>query len=369
VGKTPAAMMLATTIFGAALTACGSDDNRHDASAAGVSGPAGTDACSGKNRLTSEGSTAQQNAMQVFNHEWDQYCPGKSVSYNPTGSGAGREQFIAGHVDFAGSDSPLTADQISSAARRCDGHPAWDLPLVFGPVALVYNLPGVATLTLNSDVLAKIFTGRIAAWNDPILTALNPGVAMPDTKIMPIYRVDSSGTTDNLQRYLTAAAPESWSKGVGTEFQGGVGEGAAKSSGVVQAVHAIRGAIGYVEKGYADQAAMPYAQIDAGGGPVPLTNETASRAVDTAAFVVSGNDLVLDLNPMYSTRQSGTYPLVLATYEIVCSKGYDSQTAQAIKSFLTMAAGDGQTSLASDGYVPLPDKVKERLITAINAMQ
>jgi phosphate transport system substrate-binding protein len=369
VGKTPAAMVLATTILGAALTACGSDDNRHGASAAGVSGPAGTDACTGKNRLTSEGSTAQQNAMEVFNHEWDQYCPGKSVSYNPTGSGAGREQFIAGHVDFAGSDSPLTADQISPAARRCNGHPAWDLPLVFGPVALVYNLPGVATLTLNSDVLAKIFTGRIAAWNDPILTALNPGVAMPDTKIMPIYRVDSSGTTDNLQRYLTAAAPESWSKGVGTEFQGGVGEGAAKSSGVIQAVHAVRGAIGYVEKGFADQAAMPYAQIDAGGGPVPLTNETASRAVDTAAFVVSGNDLVLDLNPMYSTRESGTYPLVLATYEIVCSKGYDSQTAQAIKSFLTMAAGDGQTSLASDGYVPLPDKVKERLITAINAMQ
>ena len=128
---------------------------------------------------------------------------------HPTGSGAGREQFIAGHVDFAGSDSPLIADQIRPATKRCDGNPAWDLPLVFGPVALVYNLPGITTLTVNSDVLARILTGRIAVWNDPILAALNPGVAMPDTKITPIYRVDSSGTTDNLQKYLTAAAPES----------------------------------------------------------------------------------------------------------------------------------------------------------------
>ncbi|HEY0226013.1 MAG TPA: phosphate ABC transporter substrate-binding protein PstS [Mycobacterium sp.] len=368
VGKTLAAVVFAT-IFGAALAACGSDDNRHGASAVALSGPAGTVACTGKGRLTSEGSSAQQNAMDVFNHEWGQFCPGKNVSYNPTGSGAGREQFIAGHVDFAGSDSPLTAEQTAPAARRCNGHPAWDLPLVFGPVALVYNLPGVTTLTLNGDVLAKVFTGRISTWNDPILTALNPGVTMPDTKIMPIYRVDSSGTTDSLQRYLTSAAPQSWSKGVGTEFQGGGGEGAAKSSGVVQAVHAVRGAIGYVEKGFADQAGLPYAQIDTGSGPVALTNDSAANAVNAVVFVVSGNDLVLDQNPMYATRQAGTYPLVLATYEIVCSKGYDEQTAQAIKSFLTMATDEGQTGLSSDGYVPLPDKVKERLITAINAMQ
>jgi phosphate transport system substrate-binding protein len=369
VGKTLAATVFAMALCSSGLTACGSDDNRHGASAAAMSGPAGTVACNGKSRLTSEGSTAQHNAMAVFNHEWGQYCPGKSVSYNPTGSGAGREQFIAGHVDFAGSDSPLTADQIAPAARRCGGHPAWDLPLVFGSVALVYNLPGVTTLTLNGDALAKIFTGRITSWNDPIVAALNPGQTLPDAKITPIYRADSSGTTDNVQKYLTAAAPESWSKGVGTEFLGGVGEGGAKSSGVVQAVHAVPGAIGYVEKGFADQGRLPYAQLNTGNGVVPLTNETATNAVNATTFVADGNDLVLDLNPTYGTQQPGVYPLVLATYEIVCSKGYDSQTTQAIKSFLTTAANSGQSGLSSDGYVPLPDKVKGRLITAINAMQ
>jgi phosphate ABC transporter phosphate-binding protein len=368
-GRALTVAALAVAICGGALTACGSDDNRRGAAPTAISGSTGTAGCGGKNGLTAEGSTAQQNAMSLFNQVWGQYCPGKGVSYNPTGSGAGREQFIAGHVDFAGADSPLVADQIGPAAKRCDGNPAWDLPLVFGPVALVYNLPGVPRLVLSSDALAKVFSGRITVWNDPILLALNPGVALPDTKIVPIYRADSSGTTDNVQKYLTAAAPQSWTRGVGTEFQGGVGEGAAKSAGVIQAVRATPGAIGYVEKGFADQAGVPYALIDTGNGVVALTNDTANKAIQAASFVADGNDLVLDLNPMYTALQPGTYPLVLATYEIVCSKGYDPDTSAAIKSFLGVAATDGQAGLTSAGYVPLPDKVKERLVTAINAMQ
>ncbi|WP_374024338.1 phosphate ABC transporter substrate-binding protein PstS [Mycobacterium sp. HNNTM2301] len=369
-GRALAALVVAVTVGSGALTGCGSDQNRRGASAAGVSGPTGTAGCGGKDKLTAEGSTAQQNAMALFNQVWGQYCPGKSVAYNPTGSGAGREQFIAGHVDFAGADSPLAADQIGPASARCDGNPAWDLPLVFGPIALVYNLVEVPGLVVSSDALAKIFSGRITAWNDPILAALNPGVVLPGTKITPVYRTDSSGTTDNVQKFLTAAAPQSWTKGVGTEFQGGVGEGATKSAGVVQAVRATPGAIGYVEKGFADQAGLPYAQIGTNkGGVIPLTNETAGNAVTAAKFVGDGNDLVLDLNPMYSSQDPRSYPLVLATYEIVCSKGSDADSSGAIKSFLTVAAGSGQADLPSAGYVPLPDKVKERLVAAINALQ
>ncbi len=371
-GRTFAAAVFAITTFvvtGSVLTACGSDDNRAASTTviSGVSAP--TVPCGGKSAVTAEGSTAQQNAIASFNHVWGQLCPGKNVSYNPTGSGAGRAQFVAGHVDFAGSDSPLTTDQIGTAAKRCSGNPAWDLPLVFGPIALVYQLAGVQTMVVNSDVLAKIFSGVITNWNDPILAALNPGVALPDTKITPIYRADSSGTTDNLQRYLTADAPQSWTKGVGTEFQGGVGEGVQRSAGVVQAVQITSGAIGYVEKGFADRAGMPFAEIDTGSGGVPLNDDTARRAVNLANFVASGNDLVLDLNTMYSSQDPGAYPLVMATYDIVCSAGYDPDTAAAIKSFLTVAANNGQTGLSSAGYVPLPDKVKERLVSAINAMQ
>ncbi|OMC12570.1 phosphate ABC transporter substrate-binding protein PstS [Mycobacterium sp. SP-6446] len=367
VGRTLAAAMLTMLVGGGALAGCGSDGNR--GASAATPGPAGTAGCAGKDGLTAEGSTAQQHAMELFSQVWGRSCPGKRVAYNPTGSGAGREQFIAGHVDFAGADSPLVADQIGPAAKRCAGNPAWDLPLVFGPVALVYNLPGIGGLVLSSDALARIFSGRISAWNDPILAALNPGVALPDTKITPIYRSDSSGTTDNVQKYLTATAPQSWTRGVGTDFQGGVGRGASKSGGVTQAVLATPGAIGYVEKRFADQVHLPYARIDTGNGVVALSADTARNAVNAAGFVTDGNDLVLDLNPMYDAKDAHAYPLVLATYEIVCSKGYDPDTARAIKSFLTVAANDGQAGLSAAGYVPLPDKVKERLVAAIDALQ
>lgn len=368
-GRAAAAVVLATALGVAALTACGSDENRPKAAAPSVTAPAGTAGCGGKNNLTAEGSTAQANAITVFNQMWGQYCPGKGLAYNPTGSGAGREQFIAGHVDFAGADSPLVAEQIGPAASRCGGNPAWDLPLVFGPIALAYNLPGNPALVVSSDAVAKIFTGKITTWNDPILVGLNPGVALPDTRITPIYRSDSSGTTDNVQKYLTAAAPQSWAKGVGTEFQGGVGEGAAKSSGVIQAVETIPGAIGYVQKGFADQARMSYAKIATRGGVVPLTNDTAGNAIKAAKFLGEGNDLLLDLNAMYGSQEPGVYPLVLVTYEIVCSKGYDAETAGAIKSFLSIAATSGQAELSSAGYIPLPDTVKERLVAAIDALQ
>lgn len=371
VGGAPAVAVAVAmvTICGGALVACGGDDNRGGGSSA-ISGTSpGDGACGGRSALKGEGSTAQQHAIEMFAQVWAQRCPGKTVSYNPTGSGAGRETFIAGRTDFAGSDSPLIAAQIGPAAQRCNGNPAWDLPLVFGPIALAFNLTGVPTLTLDADALAKIFSGVVRNWNDPLLAGLNPGVVLPDIKITPIYRKDSSGTTDNFQKYLTAAAPQSWSRGVGSEFKGGVGEGVERSTGVIQAVQLTAGAIGYVEKGVADRARVPFAQIKTGNGVVPLTDRTARDATAAVTFASGGNDLVLELNSIYGGEKPNAYPLMLATYEIVCSKGYDPETAAAVKAFLTTAVNDGQAGLSSAGYVPLPDKVKERLVTAINALQ
>jgi phosphate transport system substrate-binding protein len=372
-GKAFLTTVSATAIAGLTLTACGSDNNSGSAGSSAESG-SGTAAagsaedCGGKNTLTAEGSTAQQNAVALFNQVWGQVCSGKNLSYNPTGSGAGREQFIAGNVDFAGSDSALKDEQIAAAAERCGGNPAWHLPLVFGPIAMAYNIEGVDKLVLNGDTLAKIFQGQISNWNDPAIAALNEGTTLPDSPITPIFRSDSSGTTDNFQKYLAAAAPEAWTKEAGSEFQGGAGEGAQKSAGVVQAVQATPGAIGYVEKGFAEQAGTPFAQIDSGAGAVELTDETAGKAIDAAEFAADGNDLALNLDSIYGTKEAGAYPLVLATYEIVCSKGYDADTAAAVKSFLTVAANDGQGGLSDAGYVPLPDTFKERLLTSIDAV-
>lgn len=356
--------LTAGAITGLLLAGCGADNNLSGSGTAS----SGAD-CGGRDTLTGEGSTAQQNAIALFNQVWGRQCPGKSVAYNPTGSGAGRAQFIAGHVDFGGSDSPLAADQIGPAAKRCDGNPAWHLPLVFGPIAVPYHLDGVDPLVVDAGVLAKIFSGAITNWRDPALIELNRGVLLPDTKIIPIYRADSSGTTNNFQRYLAAAAPADWTKGAGPEFQGGVGEGLQKSAGVVQAVQSTPGAIGYVEKGFAEQAGMPYAQIDDGGGAVAPTDAAASKAVEDARFAGTGNDLRLDLDSLYATAEPGAYPLVLATYEIVCSGGYDPATATALKSFFGTALVSGQNALSAAGNVPLPDKFRRRLAAAINAIR
>lgn len=355
--------LAAAAIIGVVSAGCGSDKN---VDTAGASPSAD---CGGKNALTGEGSTAQQNVIALFNQAWGRRCPGKNVSYNPTGSAAGRGQFVAGHVDFGGSDSPLRSDQIGPAAMRCNGNPAWHLPVVFGPIAVIYNLDGVNPLVVNADVLAKIFSGTITSWRDPAIVALNQEVVLPDTRITPIYRADSSGTTDNFQKYLAAAAPRGWTRGAGSEFQGGAGEGSHKSAGVVHAVWSTPGAIGYVEKGFADQADMPYAQIDNGRGAVGPTDAAAGKAIDDAKFNGIGNDLQLDLNSLYATTQPGAYPLVLVTYEIVCSKGYHSGTWTAIKSFLATAVDNGQNGVSAAGYVPLPDKFKKRLVAAINAIE
>src|SRR3984957_17779733 len=363
-GRALVAAVSTALIAGLTSTGCGSDNNLH-----GMSAPNGPVYCGGKSALTAEGSTAQQNAVALFNVDWAELCPGKQLAYNPTGSGAGRDQFIAAHVDFAGSDSPLSRDQIDPAAERCHGNPAWHLPMVFGPVAVAYHLDGVKQLVVNADILAKIFSGLITNWNDPAIVKLNPGVSLPDTRVSPIYRSDSSGTTDNFQKYLAAAAPDSWTRGPGSEFQGGDGQGARNAAVVIHAVQSASGSIGYVEKGFADQSGVPYAQINDGSGAVALTDDAARKAIDDATFAGPGNDLELNLKSIYSTRAAGAYPLVLATYEIVCSKGYDPATSAAVRSMLTVAADNAQDGLSAAGYVPLPDKFKKRLIAAINAIQ
>jgi phosphate transport system substrate-binding protein len=354
----------AAVVVGALATGCGSDSNLH-----GLKAPTHPVNCDGKPDLTAEGSTAQQNAIALFNMDWSQLCPGKQLAYNPTGSGAGREQFIAKHVDFAGSDSPLTRDQIEPAAARCNGNPAWHLPLVFGPIAIVFHLDGVKNVVVNADVLARIFTGVISNWDDPAIAKLNAGTSLPSIRISPVYRSDSSGTTDNFQKYLATAAPDSWGRGAGSEFQGGVGEGAQKSAGIIQAVSSASGSIGYVEKGFADQSHVPYAGINDGSGAVALTDDAARKVIEAAAFAGTGNDLKLNLKSIYRTQAAGAYPLMMATYEIVCSRGYEPATSAAVKSLLTVAVDNAQDGLSAAGYIPLPDTFKKRLLSAISAIE
>ncbi|UYP19608.1 phosphate ABC transporter substrate-binding protein PstS [Rhodococcus sp. Z13] len=352
------------------LAACGTDDN---SGSVDVDASASAATCDGKANLSSAGSSAQKNAMDQFVSTYIAVCNQKganvNVAYNPTGSGDGRTQFAAKQIDFAGSDSAITGEQAAQAAERCAGNPAWNLPLVFGPVALAYNIDGVDDLVLDAETTAKIFNGSITKWNDPAIAALNEGIELPDAGITPIVRSDSSGTTDNFQQYLETASNGAWTSGAGSDFTGGVGEGAKGSAGVAQAVAGSPNSITYVEKSFADQNGLSVARIDNGSGPVELTEETAGKAIEGAEFVpASEGDLTLDLSSIFGSSEEGAYPLVLATYEIVCSAGYDADTAAAVKSFLISAATEGQDGLAEQGYVPLPETFKTRLTESIDAI-
>jgi phosphate transport system substrate-binding protein len=356
-----------------ALTACGSDANTPQSSGgtSGAAAPTNTAQvdCGGKKSLVSEGSSAQKGAMDVFVQAYSSKCSGQQLAYTPSGSGAGVKQFTGGVSDIGGSDSPLKeGDETTKAAARCKSNPAWNLPLVFGPVAVAYKLEGTTDVTLTPDVLAKIFSGSVKTWDDAAITAANGGKALPAKPITVVYRGDESGTTDNFQQYLGAAAASSWTKGAGKKFAGGTGQGAQGSSGVADAIGAADGTIGYIEWSFAQDKKLSMAKLDSGAGAVELSAASTSAAIKEAKIKGSGNDLVLDLKALYASKAAGTYPLVLATYEIVCSKGYDADTTKAVKAFLTVAATDAQANLADAGYVPLPQEFQDKLLTAIKAI-
>lgn len=354
------------------LSACGSDQNTAGGQGTGAPAPTGTAQvdCGGKKALTAEGSTAQKGAMEAFIAAYGQQCQGYQLAYNPTGSGNGVKNFTGGQVDIGGSDSALKKDkgEVEAAAARCDGNPAWNLPMVFGPVAIVYHNADAPELTLTGEVAAKVFSGAITDWSDPAIAAVNGGKALPAKKITVVFRAEESGTTDNFQRYLGAAGKGAWTKDAGKKFNGGVGQGAQGSAGVAEAVAAGEGTISYVEWSYAQDKKLAMAKIDSGSGPVELNAQTAGVAITSAKIKGTGNDLELDLNALYASNTPNAYPLVLATYEIVCSKGYDPDTAKAVKAFLTVAATDAQGQLSDAGYVPLPDEFQGKLLTAIGAI-
>ncbi len=296
----------AAALVALTLSACGSDNNAGTSTSSGASGTASASAdCGGKNSLTAEGSTAQQNAIAEFNKVWGQVCSGKTLAYNPTGSGAGVDQFIAKQVDFAGSDSALKDDQVAKAADRCGGNPAWNLPLVFGPVAMAFNVEGVDNLVVNGDVLAKIFQGQIKKWNDPAIAALNSGATLPDADIKPIYRSDSSGTTDNFQKYLARRRAADAGPRARARSSRAAQVRVRRSRPVsYRPIQATPGAIGYVEKGFAQQAGLKMAQIDSGGG-----RRRAHRRVDPEGRrhrQVQGRRHGPDARPERAIREQGS---------------------------------------------------------------
>ncbi|MGA9015105.1 MAG: phosphate ABC transporter substrate-binding protein PstS [Acetobacteraceae bacterium] len=326
--------------------------------------------CGGKQTLKASGSTAQANAMTRFVKAFEQACSGQTLNYTPNGSGAGIREFNGNQTDFGGSDSPLNTGEVAPAQQRCGGSPAWNLPVVFGPIAVTFNISTVTSLILDGPTLAKIFNGGITTWNDPAIQALNTGFTLPGEPIHVVFRNDESGTTDNFQKYLDAASNGAWGKGTGKTFKGGVGEGAKGNDGTSAAIKATEGSVTYNEWSFAQAQHLNMAKVVSSAGPdaVAISADSVGKTIAGATIKGQGNDLVLDTTSFYKPAQPGSYPIVLATYEIVCSKYPDAQVGTAVKAFLQGTIGPGQNGLADNGYIPIPDAFKSRLSTAVNAI-
>jgi phosphate transport system substrate-binding protein len=356
------------------LTGCGSDNNSGSgsSSSSSTSGSGATTAssiaCAKGGQLLASGSTAQQNAVNQWIKNYMAACKGTTINYKGVGSGAGIQEFLQGNTTFAGSDSPLAADEITSSKKVCSGGQAIDLPMVGGPIAVMYNLPGVDNLVLDAPTLAKIFNSKITKWNDPAIKKLNPSANLPSTTIQTFHRTDDSGTTDNFTKYLIAAAGKDFPYSGGKTWQAKGGQSAQGTSGVVAQVKQTQGAITYGELSYATSSGLPTVKIATGASePVEATTANASKDIAAATPVGTGSDLALKFN--YTTKVDGAYPITLVTYEIACDKGNKPATLDAMKSFLTYIASEqGQQLLASQGYAPLPDSVATKVRSTISTL-
>src|SRR5947209_6073134 len=326
--------------------------------------------CGGKQTLIASGSTAQANAMTKFIDAYHRACPGQNLNYTANGSGAGISEFLSGKTDFGGSDTPLAEDQYASAKQRCGGADAWNLPVVFGPLAITYNLPN-DFLVLDAQTVAGIFNGSITRWDDPQIASLN--ASMPSEDIHVVYRSDKSGSTANFQDYLKAAAPGVWKQGTGKEFKGGVGTAAKGNDGTSSMVKNTEGSITYNELSFAMDQGLFAAEIKTPASrktrrPVRIGTDSVGKSIAGAKIVGKGNDLVLDLSSFYNPSQDDVYPIVMATYEIVCSKYPDPQTGLAVKAALQATLGPGQIDLDKNGYIPLPPDFQARVSAAVDAI-
>jgi phosphate transport system substrate-binding protein len=289
----------------------------------------------------------------VYSKWADAYNKATSVriNYQSVGSGAGIKQITAKTVDFGASDMPLTDEQLAK-----DG--LVQFPTVIGGVVPVVNIAGVTPgqLKLTGEVLAGIYLGKIAKWNDSHITALNPGVKLPDAPIATVQRSDGSGTTFIFTNYLSKVSTD-WKSAVGegtaVKWPNPNGTGGKGNEGVSQYVKQLPNSIGYVEYAYAKQNKMSYVQLKNKDGHFVSPDDVNFKAAAAGADWSKTFYQIL-------TEQAGkdTWPISGATF-ILLHKTQDkpAQGAAALK-FFDWSYANGDKFATDLDYVPLPDAVK-----------
>ncbi|MEV8267021.1 phosphate ABC transporter substrate-binding protein PstS [Microbacterium sp. NPDC076911] len=319
--------------------------------------------------LSATGASSQTAAQEAWVATFQTANPDVTVNYEPTGSGTGRENFIAGASNFIGSDRAFNDEEVAAGgfgACAEDGAAGIvELPLYISPVAVAFNIEGVDSLNMSADVVAGVFAGTITNWSDDAIAAENDGVDLPDLAISPVHRSDDSGTTETFTSYLEAAAPSVWEWEADGEWPLDSGEAAQGTSGVVAATTGGNGTVTYADASQVGD--LGTVAVGVGGEFVPYSAEAAAMIVDSAPQVEGRGEGDLALDVDYSTEEAGVYPIALVSYLIGCVEYEDADTAELVSSYFSyIASPEGQEDAAANaGSAPISDELRTEVEAAI----
>ncbi|HEY2300623.1 MAG TPA: phosphate ABC transporter substrate-binding protein PstS [Acidimicrobiales bacterium] len=335
------------------VAACSSSKKASTSNTTTGSGTATTTAKLAPATINGSGSTFQQAFNQDVIQQFMQANPGVTVTYAGGGSGKGLTDLQSKLVDYAGTDAPIpTADLPKYGGAQAILY----FPTVAAPITLSYNVPGLTKLTLTAPTIAGIFSGKITTWNDPAIAADNSGVSLPSTKITPVHRSDSSGTTNNFTLYLTKAAPADWPLGTGKTVNWTTGLTGNGNGGVAQAVKSTSGAIGYVDYSDAKASGLNLASVKNAAGKAQAPSLAgASAAIATATI---NPDLTYD--PINAPGPDA-YPITSPTWIVIYTQQTDQAKGQALKGFLNFILTTGQKDIATqDDFAPLSPQLQQK---------
>jgi phosphate transport system substrate-binding protein len=335
--------------------------------AANEGGGSGEETSSLSGTLVGGGASSQETAQTAWTAAFQTANPDVTIEYDPAGSGAGRDTFIAGGAAFAGSDRAFNDDEVAAGEfGSCVAESGIvEIPAYISPIAVIFNLEGVDTLNLDAATIAGIFNGSITTWNDPAIADQNPDATLPDQAITAVHRADDSGTTENFTAYLAAAAPDVWTFEADGEWPIDGGEAAQGTSGVVDAVTNGSGTIGYADASRAGD--LGTVAVKVGDEYVAFSPEAAAAIVDASPFVEGRGegDLAIELD--HTSEAAGVYPIVLVSYLIGCVEYTDSASAELVKAYFDyIISPEGQQTAATEaGSAPISEALFEQASAAV----
>lgn len=348
-----------TMIIGLLLSACSTAQ----------ANPAVSTQSAGSVQINGAGSTFALPVYTDWIYAYQSVDPSVTLNYQGIGSGGGKKGIVDNTLDFAGSDSVLTADEYTA------GKDLQMYPTLAGAVVPIYNVEGVTqAIILNGPVLAGIYNAKITKWNDPAIAAINPGVSLPDAQITAVHRSDGSGTTEIFTNALSAFSAD-WKTnvGAGTSVEwpvdkAGNGIGGKGNQGVAAAVQNTPNSIGYVELSFAISNKITYADmINKAGNKVTANADSLASAMNDFAntFTDKLTNIIVDGAGANSWPIAGYTYLILHTTSMT-----DCTKAQQLLTFFKWALTDPTPAkhAADLGYSVLPDTVRTQVLAKLGAV-